>query len=408
MNPAGVTGRAGGLDVAKQLVERALGKDATATLDNVRQSIEALPFGFLQKVDSQNLLTFIIDEHPQTIALILSHLPPQQPAEIISGLPADRQLSVIRRMATMGQTSPEIIKEVERGLEHRMSSVMSQQFENAGGVSSVAEMLNVIDRATERSLLENLSQEDPDLVEEIRRLMFVFEDITKLGNREIQTLLKNVDSSQWAMALKGASAELKDKVLNNMSKRASRPAPRRNGVSWPGAAFERRADAAADRRCGPPPGRCWRDHDARRGTGRAVHPIATCLGTVPIFVRRKWDCPLWPPDFLLRLPDHAGKNLQVEVFDQSGFEPLDRDRAHHGVVGAKLQRGHMQLDVAAAASSCSRSRKRALAATPPPTHKMCNPQVRRLQRPFRLAHRPQPPESWPPSRQLPAARARSG
>jgi flagellar motor switch protein FliG len=220
-NPAGLSVRAGGLDVAKQLVERALGKGATATLDNVRQSIEALPFGFLQKVDSQNLLTFIIDEHPQTIALILSHLPPQQAAEIIAGLPADRQRAVIRRVANMGQTSPEIIKEVERGLEHRMSSVMSQQFENAGGVASVAEILNVIDRTTERSLLENLAQEDPDLVEEIRRLMFVFEDINKLSNRDIQMLLKNVESSQWAMALKGASEELKGKILENMSKRAS-------------------------------------------------------------------------------------------------------------------------------------------------------------------------------------------
>jgi flagellar motor switch protein FliG len=220
-NPTALSGSAGGLEVARQLVERALGKGATATLDNVRQSIEALPFGFLQKVDSQNLLTFIIDEHPQTIALILSHVPPAQAADIISGLPADRQLSVIRRIASMGQTSPEIIHEVEKGLERRMASVMSQQYENAGGVSNVAEMLNVIDRATERSLLENLAQEDPDLVEEIRRLMFVFEDISKLPDRDIQTLLKNVESSQWAMALKGASEELKDKILNNMSKRAS-------------------------------------------------------------------------------------------------------------------------------------------------------------------------------------------
>lgn len=220
-NPTALTGRAGGLEVARHLVERALGKAAGSTLDNVRQSIEALPFGFLQKVDSQNLLTFIIDEHPQTIALILSHVPPSQAADIISGLPAERQLSVVRRIAIMGQTSPEIIHEVEKGLENRMASVMSQQFENAGGVASVAEMLNVIDRATERSLLENLAQEDPDLVEEIRRLMFVFEDINKLSDRDIQTLLKNVDSSQWAMALKGASEELKDKILNNMSKRAS-------------------------------------------------------------------------------------------------------------------------------------------------------------------------------------------
>ena len=220
-NPNALMGSAGGLEVAKRLVEQALGKGAGATLDNVRQSIEALPFGFLQKVDSQNLLTFIIDEHPQTIALILSHVPSAQAADIISGLPAERQLAVIRRIANMGQTSPEIIQEVEKGLEYRMASVMSQQFENAGGVSSVAGMLNVIDRATERSLLENLSQEDPDLVEEIRRLMFVFEDATKLADRDIQSLLKNIENSQWAMALKGASEELKDKVLNNMSKRAA-------------------------------------------------------------------------------------------------------------------------------------------------------------------------------------------
>jgi len=220
-NPTALTGQTGGLEVAKNLVEQALGRNASATLDNVRQSIEALPFGFLQKVDSQNLLTFIIDEHPQTIALILSHLPPSQAADIIRGLPAERQLSVVRRVATMGQTSPEIIYEVEKGLEHRMASVMSQQFENAGGVASVAEVLNVIDRPTERSLLENLAQEDPDLVEEIRRLMFVFEDINKFSDRDIQSVLKNVESSQWAMALKGASEELKDKILGNMSKRAA-------------------------------------------------------------------------------------------------------------------------------------------------------------------------------------------
>jgi len=220
-NPTALTGQTGGLEVAKSLVQQALGKNANATLDTVRQSIEALPFGFLQKVDSQNLLTFIIDEHPQTIALILSHVPPAHAADIISGLPLDRQLSVIRRIATMGQTSPEIIHEVEKGLERRMASVMSQQFEKAGGVNTVAEILNVIDRATERNLLENLAQEDPDLVQEIRRLMFVFEDLAKFSDRDIQTILKNVESSQWAMALKGASDELKEKILRNMSKRAS-------------------------------------------------------------------------------------------------------------------------------------------------------------------------------------------
>ena len=220
-NPSSLGGEAGGLDLAKLLVEKALGKKASVTLDTVQQTIEALPFGFLKKVDSQNLLTFIVEEHPQTIALILSHLTPAKGAEVLAGLPTEIQLSVIRRVATMGQTNPEIIREVEKGLENRMASVMSQSFENAGGVASVAEILNVTDRSTERSLLENLAQEDPDLVEEIRRLMFVFEDTTKFPDKDVQTILKNVDTSQWAMALKGASEELKEKILGNMSQRAA-------------------------------------------------------------------------------------------------------------------------------------------------------------------------------------------
>jgi flagellar motor switch protein FliG len=220
-SPSSIGAGSGGMDLARSLVEKALGKNAMPTIESVRQQIEAMPFGFLQKVDSQNLLTFIMDEHPQTIALILSHLQPAQAADIISGLPGDRQLAVVRRIATMGQTNPEIIHEVEKGLEHRMSSVMSQQFENAGGVEAVAEILNVTDRATERSLLENLAQEDPDLVEEIRRLMFVFDDIVKFSSKDVQTVLKNVESSQLAMALKGASEELKQKILGNMSARAA-------------------------------------------------------------------------------------------------------------------------------------------------------------------------------------------
>ena len=265
--------RAGGLELAKQLVEKAMGKSAGATLDNVRQSIEALPFGFLQKVDNQNLLTFIMDEHPQTIALILSHIQPQQAAEIIKGLPPERQLSVIRRVATMGQTSPEIIKEVERGLEHRMSSVVSQQFENAGGVPSVAGMLNVIDRATERSLMENLSREDPELVEEIRRLMFVFDDLNSLGNKEIQTLLKNVDNSQWAMALKGAEPRVEREDSGQHVQAGGRHAPRRDGVSRARQAFGGRADAAADRRRRASSGRRRRNQHAQRRAGRAVRQL---------------------------------------------------------------------------------------------------------------------------------------
>jgi flagellar motor switch protein FliG len=219
--PGMLSAGAGGLDVAKSLVEKALGKNAGSTLDNMRQQIEAVPFGFLHKVDSQNLLTFIVDEHPQTIALILAHLPATLAANILGGLPSERQLAVVRRVANMGQTNPEIIKEVEQGLSSRMSSIMSQQFEKAGGVPQVAQVLNVIDRATERALLENLAQEDPELVEEIRRLMFVFEDINKLANKDLQTILKNVETSQWALALKGASEELRTRILGNMSERAA-------------------------------------------------------------------------------------------------------------------------------------------------------------------------------------------
>ena len=137
------------------------------------------------------------------------------------GLPAERQLAVIRRIANMGQTSPEVIHAVEKGLEMRMASMMNQSFDKAGGVGSIAEILNITDRNTERSIMEKLGAEDPDLVEEIRRLMFVFEDISKLSDKDMQSVLKNVETSQWAMGLKGASEALKKKVFNNMSQRAA-------------------------------------------------------------------------------------------------------------------------------------------------------------------------------------------
>ncbi len=220
-NPKSLTTKVGGLNIAQQLVNKALGDSAKETLNNVRQSVEALPFGFLKKVDPQNIQSYVVDEHPQTIALILSYLPPAYGAEIIAGLPFDKQVSVIRRVAKMGQTSPEVIQEVERGLESRMANVMTQSFDAAGGVGNVAEILNVTDRATERALLESLAEEDSQLVDEIRRLMFVFEDVNKLGDKDIQQVLKNVESAQWAMALKGASEQLRNKILGNMSTRAA-------------------------------------------------------------------------------------------------------------------------------------------------------------------------------------------
>lgn len=219
--PSALVANSGGLDRAKSLVKKALGKDANEMLSVLQLTMEALPFGFLHKADPQNVLSFLIDEHPQTIAMVLSHIPPSLAAGILSGLPAMRQLAVIQRIAEMGQTSPDAIDEVEIALSNRMSMFMSQSYQKTGGVPAVAEMLNVSDRATERSILDGLAKEKPELVDEIRRLMFVFEDVTKLSDKDIQLVLKNVETSQWAMALKGASQGLQEKIMRNMSQRAA-------------------------------------------------------------------------------------------------------------------------------------------------------------------------------------------
>lgn len=212
--------RNGGLERAKDLVKKAFGKDAADMLAVLQQTMESLPFGFLQKADPQNIVSFLMDEHPQTIAIVVSHLPAQSGAAVIAGLQGTKQLAVIRRIAEMGQTTPEAINEVESALSKRMALFSTQSFDNAGGVPAVAEILNVSDRTTERTVLESLGADSPDLVDEIRRLMFVFDDVAKFGDKEIQTLLKNVETQQWAMALKGSSQELQDKVLRNLSQRA--------------------------------------------------------------------------------------------------------------------------------------------------------------------------------------------
>ncbi len=212
----------GGMEFASDLLKQSLGSErASQILESVKQSMSAVPFGFLQKVGADNLLTFIVEEHPQTIALVMSHLPPSVSAEVLAGLPINKQTEVVRRIANMEQTSPEVVQDVEKGLERRMTSTFSQQLEKAGGVPMVALILNVTDRMTNKGILENLEEEDLELVEEIKRLMFVFDDLLKLDNKAIQALLKEVDNKQWAVALKGASEEIRDKVLGNLSQRAA-------------------------------------------------------------------------------------------------------------------------------------------------------------------------------------------
>lgn len=212
----------GGLEYAKNLLTQSLDpKEADRILTQISQAVRKTPFAFLQKAESQNLLTFIQDEHPQTIALIVSHLPYHKASEILAGLPGPKQIEVVKRVANMEQTNPEVIAEVERGLESRLSSMLTQSFEKIGGVETVAEMLNLIDRTTEKGIMEGLEAEDPDLVEQIRRLMFVFEDVLLVNDKGIQAVLKEVDNDELALALKTASQDLKDKIFKNMSERAA-------------------------------------------------------------------------------------------------------------------------------------------------------------------------------------------
>lgn len=212
----------GGIALAKEILERALGPvKAMEIINRLQGALQVSPFDFLKRVDPNHLINFIQSEHPQTIALILSHLDYDKSASIMSALPPEMQSEVSMRIATMDQTSPEIINEVERVLERKIASVLSQEFSVVGGVEALAEVLNRCDRSTEKLILETLEEEDQELAEEIKKLMFVFEDITLLDNRSVQQVLKEVDQKELAIALKGASEEVRDKIFGNMSKRAS-------------------------------------------------------------------------------------------------------------------------------------------------------------------------------------------
>ena len=212
----------GNLDYAKQVLRESLDSStADRVLAQIQTQVQKTPFAFLQRAESENLLTFIQDEHPQTIALITCHMPHHKAAEIMVGLPMQKQIEVIKRIANMEQTNPEVIREVEKGLESRLANLLVQSMEKAGGVDTVAEILNLADRASEKAIMEGLEAEDPDLVEQIRRLMFVFEDILLVNDKGIQAVLKEVDNDELGVALKTASEELKAKIFTNMSERAA-------------------------------------------------------------------------------------------------------------------------------------------------------------------------------------------
>lgn len=213
---------AGGLDYAREVLEKALGPEkAVSIINRLTSSLQIRPFDFARKTDPSQLLNFIQNEHPQTIALIMAYLTPEQSAAIISNLPADRQVEVSKRIALMDRTSPDVLKDVERVLERKLSSLATQDFTTAGGVDAIVEMLNRVDRTTERTIIENLEVQNPELAEEIKRKMFVFEDIVMLDDRSLQMVLREIDQKDLSLALKASSGEVGEKIYKNMSKRAS-------------------------------------------------------------------------------------------------------------------------------------------------------------------------------------------
>ena len=210
----------GGIGYAKELLEKALGADkALDVIGKLTASLQVKPFEFIRKTEASQLINFIQDEHPQTIALILSYLNPAQAALIVSALPPDRQADVAKRIATMDRTSPDVIKDVEKILESKLASLVNQDYTIIGGVDAIVEILNTVDRSTEKHIMEILEMDEPELADEIRKKMFVFEDILLLDSRAIQRVLRDVDNADLAIALKSANEEVQNAIFDNLSKR---------------------------------------------------------------------------------------------------------------------------------------------------------------------------------------------
>ncbi|PAD37003.1 flagellar motor switch protein FliG [Terribacillus saccharophilus] len=210
----------GGIAYAKSILEKALGVDeAAAIMNRLTSTLQVRPFDFARKADPTQILNFIQNEHPQTIALVLSYLDPEQSGQILSELPQDMQADVAKRIATMSSTSPEIISQVEQILERNLSATATQDYTQTGGIQAVVEVLNGVDRSTERTILDELEVQDPELAEEIKKRMFIFEDIVTLDNRAIQRVIREVENDDLKLSLKVASDEVKDIVFQNMSDR---------------------------------------------------------------------------------------------------------------------------------------------------------------------------------------------
>ncbi len=213
---------AGGIGYAREVLEQAMGtQKAIDVINRLTSSLQTRPFDFIRRTDPQHLFNFIQNEHPQTIALILCYLEPQKASMILSSLSHQIQADVAKRIATMERVSPEVLREIERVLERKLSTLASEEYAATGGIDAVAEVLNLVDRGTEKSIIEALEEDDPELAEQIKKKMFVFEDIVLLDDRAIQRVLREVDNQELAKALKSVDAEVQEKIMKNMSRRAA-------------------------------------------------------------------------------------------------------------------------------------------------------------------------------------------
>lgn len=210
----------GGIDYAKNILERAMGSEAASVLiQKLTSALHVRPFEFAKQVDAPQLLNFIQHEHPQTIALVLTYLEPEKAGMILSELPNDIQKEVSKRIAKMDRTSPEIINEVENVLENKLSSTINQEYSEVGGIEALVDVLNGVDRSTEKTILDALMDEDPELAEEVKKRMFVFEDIVILDSRSIQRVLRDVETEDLKFAMKASGDEVKELLFKNMSTR---------------------------------------------------------------------------------------------------------------------------------------------------------------------------------------------
>ena len=211
----------GGIDYARELLTEWKGSRGAEIIDRLMAGLQVTPFSFVRDIDSEQLVHILKDEHAQTVALILAHQPASYAAKTLAGFEPEKQAEIAFRVGTMGRTSPEVIGRVEQALQAKLGHVTPAEISSAGGIEDLAEVLNNTDRTTEKGILERLTRMDSDLTEQVRALMFIFEDIATLDDRSIQRVLQDVESKELALAMKGVQPDVQQAILRNMSQRAA-------------------------------------------------------------------------------------------------------------------------------------------------------------------------------------------